>query len=206
MQNQLFLKSENQNGRFIYPVSDTVFITAFKDGELFNFVADTFIRNNQGIVIQQKGGQWIGSNYYSWLFWKEDHLILGAKDLLGKGQAIEALSAFRKAYDQNPKHFYLANFIQHLEFILSPDYESLKSSFSTYAGQYGDLKFQIEDGRIYYTDQQGLIFQLLPLAEDMFMVPSIYNLQIQILKESGIVTGFRCINRNGDDELFARTS
>jgi tetratricopeptide (TPR) repeat protein len=70
MQNQLFIKAENQNGLFIYPISDSVFVTAFKNGDTFDFLTTTFIRNSQGIVIQYKGEQGSGSDYSSWLAWK----------------------------------------------------------------------------------------------------------------------------------------
>jgi hypothetical protein len=53
--------------------------------------------------------------------------------------------------------------------------------------------------------QQGLIFQLLPLSEDKFMVPSIYSLQIQMLKANGLLTGLKRISRNGDEEFYPRT-
>ncbi len=121
-------------------------------------------------------------------------------------QALEAISAFRKAHDQNPEHYYLANFIQHLEFITSPEYESSKSVFDSYVGNYFDLKFHMEDGRLYYTDHRGLIFQLLPLAEDSFMVPGIYNLQIKIVHENSFVTGLKRVYQNGYEELFLRSN
>lgn len=206
VQNQLFLKAINQGGLFMYPVSDSVFVCAFKNGGIFDFVTVTFIRNSLDKVIQYRGEQLSNSAYEAPLYWKEENLILDSKDLLSNGKTREALSAFRKAYEQNPEHFYLANYIQHLEFILSPEYESLKSVFSSYVGQYDDLKFQVEDGWLYYTDYNGLIFQLLPMTENKFMVPSVYNLQIQMIKEGGVVTGLKRIIRNGDDEFFAWTS
>ena len=206
IQNQLYDKPTNQRGDFWYPVSDTVCIAAFTFGPKLSFCKKTFYRSSNRKAVRVFGEQWIGSDYQSWWDWIEDSFILSAKDLLAKNRTLEALDAFREAYDQNPDHYYLANYIQHLEFITNPEYESSKSVFDGYVGSYGDLKLQIEKHRLYHTNWQGLIFELLPLSENKFMVPSIYELQIQIVKENGLVSGLKYLYRDGREEYFQRTT
>jgi tetratricopeptide (TPR) repeat protein len=206
IQNQLFLKGNNQRGLFIYPVSDTVFVSAFKDGDTYNFLENKWFFSSSGKPIRVTGEQWDGPSHYLLPAWIEDFIILDAKDLLAAGRTKEALDKFREAYAQNPEHYYLANYIRHLECILGPDHDTLKSVFKTYVGYYGDLRFHTEDDRLFCIDYEGLIFELLPLTEDMFMVPDKYELQVQIVKEKGKVSGLKYIHRDGRVEYFQRTT
>jgi tetratricopeptide (TPR) repeat protein len=204
IQNQLYQKATNQSGGFVYPVSDTVLMAAFTFGPQLSFFKVTFYQNSKRKAVRLLAEQWIGSDCHSWWSWIEDSFILSAKDHLAEKRTREALDAFRKAYDQNPDHYYLANYIQHLEFITNPGYESSKSVFDGYVGSYGDLKFQVERHRLYHTNRQGLIFELLPLSENKFMVPSIYELQIQIVMENGLVSGMKYLYWDGREEYFQR--
>jgi len=206
IQNQLYNKPTNQRGGFVYPVSDTVCIAAFTFGPQLSFVKTTLYRSSNRKAVRAFVEQWIGSGYLSWWCWIEDSFILSAKDHLAENMTQKTLDAFREAYDQNPDHYYLANYIQHLEFIANPEYESSKTVFDGYVGSYGDLKFQIENNRLYHTNWQGLIFELLPLSENKFMVPSIYELQIQIVKENGLVSGLKYLYRDGREEYYPRAT
>ena len=46
------------------------------------------------------------------IVWKEDSLILNSRNLLNSGKITEVLAAFRRAYNQNPEHYYLSHFIR----------------------------------------------------------------------------------------------
>ena len=201
---QLFTKRENQAGVFQYPISDTVAVAVFMDEDMFNFVKWTYVKSNDDKVVKCLSEQWDGPNYLSFTDWKEDSLILIGKDLLDKGRNNEALTAFHEAFNQNPEHYYLANYIQYLEFILGSDYESLGFENSAYIGPYGNHTLQIGNGQFLYTNHQGLIYELLPLSEDTFMVPSIYELLIKIVKEEDVVIGLKYLHRDGTEEFFPR--
>jgi hypothetical protein len=204
---QLSYKADNQSGVvFLYPLSDTVFVSAWKEGYFFDFVKGRWVFSSIGKAIRLMGEQWHGPSYTYIPFWIEDTQILHAKDLLFAGQNTQALATFREAYAQNPEHYYLGNYIQHVEFILSPDYETFKSVFNSYVGHFGDLSFSIEDGRFYYTDYEGLTFELLPLSQDRFMVPGKYDLLVQIAKDQDIVSGLKFLNRDGREEYFQRAT
>ena len=204
-QDQLFYKNKNQGGLYVYPVSDSILVTAFKNGVTFDFVKWTWIFQPGGKAIRVKSEQWSDSDYGSVLLWIEDSLILKAKDLLDEDRTDEALAAFREAYEQNPEHYYLGHFIQHLEFVTGPEYQSSASDLDSYTGHFGDLRIHLEDDRIYYTDRQGLIFELLPLSEDTYMLPSNYGLVIQLMKENGTVCGLKCLYRDGRERYFPKS-
>jgi len=115
-------------------------------------------------------------------------------------------SAFRKAYEQDPEYYYLANFIKHLEFIQSQKFEKYRPILKSYVGKYGELEIYEENGQFYYKDTSGLIFKLLPLAENEFMIPSMYNRVIKIIKENNSIKGLKFIYRNGEEEYLPRNS
>ncbi len=91
-----------------------------------------------------------------------------------------------KAYSQNPEHYYLANFIQHLEFIQSQEYKKIETCFrNIYLANMVIIEFYNRgmDRLLLGRHRTAYIFKLLPLSEEQFIDPIIYNGQIQIIKE-----------------------
>ena len=129
------MNNSNQSGLFFYPVSDTVLVSVHKEFDGYYLLQYTGVRNKHNEIIKVFGQQWSPSGYLSFIAWREDSLIIGAKEVLESGRVSDALSAFRRAYNLHPEHFYLANYIQHLELVESPEYESLKSAFNDLAGE-----------------------------------------------------------------------
>ena len=150
---------------------------------------------------------------FNWNYWRTGlkplqftgfKLSLQAKNLLNNGKNTDALHAFRKAYNQNPEYYYLGNYIQHLEFVQSAEYESLKSEFEEYLGDYDNLKLYKEGARYYQMDNRGRIYQLLPMAEDKFMNPSKYNTQIHMIREGERVIGLKEVLNDGNETIYHR--
>lgn len=77
---------------------------------------------------------------------------------------------------------------------------------SSYVGCFGDLSIHSEADRFYYTDYEGLTFELLPLSQDRFMVPTKYELQVQIVKDQDVVNGLKFLHRDGREEYYQRTT
>ena len=193
--NYLICKGINQEAYFQYPISDNQFF------EYQGWASITFEKNNLGKVTKIVGKQSNIPN--SNIIWKEDSLILNARNLLNDGKKTEALSAFRRAYYQNPDHYYLSNFIHHLEFILGWEYEKLGPVFDSYTGEYGSLKLYKDKGQFYFKNTKGEIYLLLPLAINQFMIPSKYKTQIQIVKEYDLIKGIKSIDRDGKEVFYS---
>ncbi len=201
----LVLKAETQGPVFLYPVSDTQFVTVVRQPSSFSFVTLGFTRNDQGRVIKILGEQINDNNAILWEQWKEDSLILAAKELLDQNKIPEALNSFLLAYDQYPGNYYLANFITHLEFIRSKEYEKLKPVFESYLGKYGDARLYKENDQIRYEDQYG-IYQMLPLSEKQFMIPSLYGPKMEIVKDKNSISGLKFVYRDGTEEFHSRSN
>jgi len=202
--NHLLFKAPNQYSGYQYPVSDSQFVSY--NG---NF-KDTFIKNKQDNVIKIIHNQ---RNYPPGEFdtvWKEDSLIFKAKDLMNNGNKTEALSAFREAYDQNPEHYYLANYIQHLVYVQSEEYDAKKPFMESYSGKYfyEDLLITvlIQNNKFIIEFSESVIDELLPLSEDQFMDPSGYSYLFKIVKEDNQIKGINAIYSDGKETFYLRTS
>jgi len=198
--NHLFVKPITQIGLFLYPLSDTSFLIEI---DPLGFVIQSFSVNEEGKVFKYVVDQsWDTTPFF---LWKQDSLIIHSEELLEEKRYREALNEFREAYSRNPEHYYLGNYIRHLEFIQSPEYEKISPVLNAYPGEYGDLVLYTENNQTYYRDEEGLIFKLLPLSEHQFMIPSQYNRQIQIVKDNDSIRGMKFLFRDGKEEFYART-
>ncbi len=192
--NHLVAQSKNQYPIFNYPVSEAKFIS------INGTAAFTFVKNDQGKVIKTITDQHGSSS----IAWKEDSLILGAMRLLNEGNNTEAFYAFRKAHANNPDHYYLENFIRHLEFIQSEEYRRAVPVLDTYIGKYGSRTIFRKDSNFYFKNNAGYVYKLLSLSQDRLMMPSFYNIQIQIIRKNNSVEGMKVIYRDGKEEFFSR--
>jgi len=193
----LFRKAANQGGLFHYPISDTSFA-----GDYGN-ISFSFYINSQGKVSKLINKDY-NFNITSTL-WKLDSLIIRAEELLELNKHQEALIAFQKAYSENPEHYYLANYIKHLEFIQSEDYEKSKSILESCIGDYGAAEISKEKNLFFAKEPSSLYFKILPLSEDQFMNPSRYFLILKIVKEDNQIRGINVILNNGNEFFFERT-
>jgi tetratricopeptide (TPR) repeat protein len=181
------LSLRDQMGAYIYlfPLSDYKYVT-WQGKLLF-----TFVLNDNGKVIK-RFSKLLGKD--RWPFWfKQDSLIWQAEELLSNGKNEEALDAFRKAYELHPEHYYLANYIQHLEFILSPEYVSVKQVYKKYLGEYPEWDVSvIRKNNVYYINNIDGLDRILPLSENRFQSLSLYIQQYQFVEQDGrfIIQGF----------------
>ncbi|MCK5346140.1 MAG: hypothetical protein KAR20_22170 [Candidatus Heimdallarchaeota archaeon] len=167
----------------------------------------TFLSDNQNkivkIIWKQRN---LDTPIILWKEDKEDSLITKARDLLHHDNQTDALPVFREAYDQNPEHHYLANFIKHLEFIQSQEYEKLKPVLESYVGKYGTQTIFNENDHFFIIGPDGFKRKLRPLSEYFFMYGDHYFRQIQIVEEHDSVTGLKFVYKDGNEKFYPRTN
>lgn len=194
--NHLYGKSAHQSGAFRYPISDSVFIS--RNGTSLKTFHRDHRNKNSKIIHHQYNLDFVAID------WIEDSLIFNALHLLEHGTGSEALIQFRAAYEQNPEHYYLANFIQHLEFIDGQSIEDLVSTFEPLLDQYGTVRVYMQNGQYYYENEEGYIHKLLPLNAYQFMVPNRYHEILQIEVKDNSVSGLKFIYRDSPEQFFPR--
>jgi len=195
---QLIMQFNNRTPLFLYPCSDSVFKAYNADN------AETFRRvsNNRISLIEHE----YNYQYEPEIYWKEDSYILEARELLEQVKTNEALAAFQNAYKENPEHYYLANYIQHLEFISNKESEDLNQIFDGYVGQYDHINLYREQDQFYYETEEGFIYRLLPLNESRFLIPSRLNSIFTIEMEDEIILGAKVLIRDGTEEIYSKTN
>lgn len=214
---QLMLNDNNRNITPNFITSDTSL--AVNDG----FFTAHFYLNSEGRIT--KFIERAYSMYAPIILWKEDSLIINAEKLLDVKKYEDALIAYKKAYKENPEHYYLANYIKHLEFIENNDFSDSANLADQYIGSYiEEENFAIKtykgksietqnrfiseifkDGNDYiWRMQNGMEYVILPMSENHFMNPSIYRQVIKFERNNGIVTGMRIILHSGQEYYFER--
>ena len=201
LDNHLYGKSKNQPGSYYYPVSDSTFFgMGFSENRITSM--HTFLFNEEGEIYFMTSKQ---SNYPTRLFtaWKQDSLILKAEELLRNDRYQEALEAFQLAYSENPEHYYLANYIKHILFVLSDEYNDFLTQEDSYLGTYeGGYVTHKKNGKFYSDYPDGSSFLLLPMSEDEFMNPNNYSNITRLVKENNIITGGFYINLQNGKQIF----
>lgn len=83
-----------------------------------------------------------------------------------------------------------------------PDMNILKS----YAGNYGDRKIYLENGKLYYQRNNRQKFEMMPMSEDTFMFSDIDYFRVKFVKdESGNVTGIIGMYDDGKTDRSERS-
>jgi tRNA A-37 threonylcarbamoyl transferase component Bud32/tetratricopeptide (TPR) repeat protein len=200
---QLYIAAEHQPGFFGYPVSDTVVVSVIIRNDDKLFVTQSLFRDKNGNVAGSLIRQSNAPNITMWA-WKEYPLILKAEKLLSDDKLTEALDTFLLARDEYPAHYYLSNYIQHLEYIQNREDEELDSLFKSYAGEYNDSYLYTEDHKFFYREPEGSTYELLPLTDSTFRIKAAYCGQVQMVSDGSRKTGMKIVLRlyRGDYEEY----
>jgi len=190
--NHLLGKVRNQTSFFLYQVSDTLFVSPPD----ITYARWVYRRNSKGKVI--------GMGPDRITAWKEDSLIQRAMTLLGSPDKRSALKAFKDAYAQNTDHYYLANFIQHLEFIQNENFPKIKATIERCIGAYDSINISKKNNDLYFKSEDGYIYKLLPLTESSFVSPSFYDRIFRIVRKGKLVSGLEIVYHNGKKEFFQK--
>lgn len=203
LDNHLYAKPKNQSGAYYYPVSDSTFLSmGFSENRITSI--HTFSFNEEGEIYFKTSKQ---SNYPTTLFtsWKQDSLILTAEELLKNDSYQEALKAFQYAYSENPEHYYLANYIKHIRFVLSDEYNNFLTQQDSYIGTY-DYGYVVynKNGKLYSEHTVGSSNLVLPMSEDEFMYPNNYSNITKLVKENNIISGGFYIDLQTGEQTFIK--
>lgn len=199
----LFVKGKNQaRGFFCLPSApDTYMLGNLDFLEDWHFVSDSSGRVYKIEVDRINQDQ----RTFKSVLWRQDSLIKKAMGLFSFGKEVEALEAFKQAYVKNPQHFYLPQYIKHLEFVLDPNNKKTLKNMKRYAGKYGPRNIWIEGDQFFYK-RDNLVSkqQLLPIAPDLFYFNGGFLFQLQIVLENDKVKGTVSCQYNPETGEFQR--
>jgi len=194
----LYMSYPERYVTMFYPISDSIVVDKWRFNER------TLKRNIQNEVtgIYQFNRLFGDSTFY----WKQDTCISNALRILENNDIAKALQTFQIAYEQNPEHYYLANYLKHLDYKIGIGENEMIHFLKPYCGEYGAINLKMLDGNLYYETEGGISYKMLPISKNDFMVPSKLNCQVQTLIEGGNIFGLRVVYRGGGEERFSRIS
>ena len=124
-------------------------------------------------------------------YYKENDLIRKADSLLKAKIYEDAKVAYSDAISKHPEHFYLKDALAHINYVKNTDASIISKQYETIAGQYGERKFWIENGKLYYKLGIGFRKELLPISENRYIDLSGYWLNYEFeLKEDNTIASF----------------
>ena len=194
---QLYSKSKRGNTHYIqsYPTNDTTLIRLE-----WPFEKRIFVKDDKGgfykFISEQDGKK---MEAYRW-----NESIKKAEALFREGQLGLALEAYKAAYEQNPFHHFLNDYIHHLSFMTSPAGQQLSGNeYQAITGQYDDNhSINVVDGQLFWQEyRNGYKLRLLPISEQEFIVQERLNEQFRLLEKDGQIVGVERTYANNNQEF-----
>ncbi|MBC2845356.1 tetratricopeptide repeat protein [Winogradskyella flava] len=170
-----------ENNRLIQYVKNQMMDAFIPAGE--NAVVSGFINNEtyKADLVFTDSGKPIGINFNvvnyrntnTYWYWKEDETIQKAHEAFDNGDLEKAASLYSIALEENPKHAYLKNYLQHLSYVKETDKDSLLKQHERFTGSYGPREFWIEDHKFFYKRKSETVdlprVELLAIGENTYM-------------------------------------
>lgn len=176
-----------------------------KNGVLINGVSSqglyTPIKANDNLIIDFGGPEWrefeflkessgafyavrlkitySNKNTNTFYYWKEDDIIKTADSLLKVHNLEKAKSAYEMAIKKHPKHFYLKDALEHINYTESVDSLTLMNQFKKVTGTYGPRTFWMEGGKLFYKREGYAKIELLPISSTKYINLTKYENQFE---------------------------
>lgn len=136
-----------------------------------------FERDENDQVYRVKIEQFSGSRITVFHYYKEDAIIKQALQQLKEQQYEEAEKSFDALVQKLPKYWYLTNIQQYLKYRNNLSPEALVKQYNGIVGTYGERKFWVENGRLFYKRNQLAKLELLPISKTHYITLSAYDTQ-----------------------------
>ena len=179
---------------------DNGIFRAFTVLDLKNKRAMVYFANSQnGLSITKALGEITNFNLTSivdWLGYGQSDTELWQAMFKGyqaeaKKDYVKAIDLFKKVVEGFPDNKRIANRIVWMETLLKSNNLKLqlsKAQLKALAGNYGDRKIELENGKLYYSRNSGKRHELKPLTENLFAVGEAYEFRLEAKYEGSKVT------------------
>ena len=199
-QDRLLFSASNQEISNMIPLSDNAVIQTFN--KVGGGSTATQIKDEHGNVYLIKFEQFDDEDSWFYYGWKLDDTIKKAEELFHSGDLKAAQTAYKKAIEANPHHYYLKDALAHIEYVQSVDKTALLKQFNDITGTYFhnreeakhlQRKFWVEDGKLMYQlEGSGRSrIELLPISKNKYINMTNLNWYYEFEYENEGVIGCR---------------
>ncbi len=106
------------------------------------------------------------STFYYWLFTEE---MKKAESTLEEGNIETAKPLYEKLIAENPNHYYLKNALKHINYVQSKDSLALLKQYKSIVGRYGNRRFFVKDGQLFYKREALPELHIFPTGENEYI-------------------------------------
>ncbi|MBT8239342.1 MAG: hypothetical protein KJN65_11905 [Croceitalea sp.] len=188
--NRLLGYYSNQFIQPYIPVGDSKLMQVRTPSLYFQFF--DFIENEKGQVYQVNMVEKDPDTTRTYLMWKLDASIKKAEQILLERNYDEAEEAYKEAIEANPKHFYLKDALQHIEYVKNTDSVTLQKQYEQVVGTYSKeetskRKIRLKNGRLLYKRGGLSSKELLPISATRYMNMSEFRYNYEFEYKDGQV-------------------
>ena len=184
---KIYSRAENQGGLFEYLAGNNI----LKNGLSGKGYQSELIQDDESNVYALKTIESYKEKEIIFYLWKQDSLIWKAERLLRTKLYGEAYDVYVEAIKQNPKHYYLYQHLEHLEYLRNRSEEEVRENQFRMVGDYGEAKIWLEKGLLYYKRPGQARKILRPITENRFMTLNSYKYNYEFEEEGGKIKGIK---------------
>jgi len=136
-----------------------------------------FLKDSVGNFYAIKSDQ---SNYAetaTFFYWLYNDEMKKAESILEKGDIETAKPLYERLIQEHPNHYFLKDALKHINYVSSIDSLQLIKEYEEIVGQYGERKFFVRNGKLYYKRQSLPEIHILPIAKDYYISLTRYGTQ-----------------------------
>ena len=160
----------------------------------------------RGHLYHVKEGKWepSGSLIYGW---KQDAQILEAVERFKEGRNVRARATCEAALERHPRHFFLEQIQDHLDYVLSLSKEELDERIQRVTGNYeNNLRVWLEGEKLYIQQQGRRRLEIRPVSRRRFIAVESAFINYEFVEEGGEIVGLRSLRYNVEEEYWRRRS
>ncbi|MAD97424.1 MAG: hypothetical protein CMB99_08885 [Flavobacteriaceae bacterium] len=128
-----------------------------------------FEKDELGQIYRVKVAQFNGKNVTDFYYYRNSKEIQDAVQLLKAGNYQDLEVTFEALIKKYPEHWFLKQMKEHISFVQNKSKSDLEKQFSKIVGEYGNRKFWIDEGRLYYKRDNLTTIQLLPISKTRYI-------------------------------------
>ena len=128
-----------------------------------------FLKDSLGNFYAIKADQFNFTQKYTFYYWLYTEEMEIAEFALEEGKIEAAKSLYESLVQKHPHHYYFKNALKHINYVQSRDSLQLLKEYENIAGSYGNRKFFMKNGKLFYKRESLPEIHLLPTGDNEYI-------------------------------------
>lgn len=152
-----------------------------------------FEKDSLGAIYRVKVQQFNQKRLNEFYYYKMHQDIYEAYNLLKQNKIDSLKNTFDGLIKKYPKHWFLKQAKQHIEYVSNLSSSELQKQYKTIAGNYANRKFWIENNQLFYKRDNLTTVELLPISKNRYITLTKFdtNYEFEFLPDNKIASFVR---------------